>query len=211
MVAVFERFTDAARKVVVSAQEEARQLSHNYIGTEHVLLALLRPESGAGFRLLERLEVPGDEVRQQVLEIVGRGEETPEAHIPFTPRAKKVLEMSLREALQLRDNFIGSEHLLLGLLREGEGIGAQVLSERGVTRAAVESRLGEVEREPGPEPRPGDPLRGAGDDEPGEEMIHIPGENFARLVGEVARLRDLLRHHGIDPDEQLPPEPGIGG
>jgi ATP-dependent Clp protease ATP-binding subunit ClpC len=212
MVTVFERFTDAARRVVVGAQAEAYALNHDYIGTEHILLGVLRDDAGAGFRLLGLFEVPIDEVRQRVEEIIGRGGGSPPAgHIPFTPRAKKVLEMSLREALQLGDNFIGSEHVLLGLLREGQGVGAQVLAERGVTLTALRDRLEDVERDPGPEPRPGDPPPGAGeDDDPGEEMIHVPGEHFARLVAEVARLRELLRHHGIDPDEQLPPEPGLG-
>jgi len=203
---VFERFTDQARRVVVGAQEDARDLNHHYIGTEHILLGIMQC-GGAGFHLLELFEVPLDEVRERVLEIVGRGQGPPPNHIPFTPRAKKVLEMSLREALQLRENFIGSEHLLLGLLREGEGIGAQILSARGVTLTAAKARLGDVEREEAPEPQPGDPPRDLGDD--GEEMIHVPAEDFARLVADVARLRDLLRHHGIDPDEELP-EPGIG-
>jgi ATP-dependent Clp protease ATP-binding subunit ClpA len=209
MSVVFERFTDAARRVVVGAQAEAVGLSHNYIGTEHILLGILRDGTSAGFRLLALFEVPIDEVRQRVEAIIGRGSETaPSGHIPFTPRAKKVLEMSLREALQLGDNFIGSEHVLLGLLREGEGVGAQVLSERDITLAAVRSRLGDVEREVAPESEPDDPRRDLGEDD-GEEMIHVPGEHFARLVAEVARLRDLLRHHGIDPDEQLP-DPGFG-
>ena len=148
-------------------------------------------------------------------EIIGRGQGAPSGHIPFTPRAKKVLEMSLREALQLGDNYIGSEHLLLGLLREGQGIGAQVLAERGVTLGAVRERLGDVERE-GPPAGSASSVTaelservGAGliQEDPLEGMIHLPAEDFARLVAEAARLRDLLRHHGIDPDEQ---PPGIG-
>ena len=208
---MFERFTDRARRVVVLAQEEARMLNHNYIGTEHVLLGLIHEGEGVAAKALESLGISLEAVRSQVEEIIGQGQAAPTGHIPFTPRAKKVLEMSLREALQLGDNFIGSEHVLLGLLREGQGVGAQVLAERGVTLTALRDRLEDVERDPEPEPRPGDAPRGAGeDDDPGEEMIHVPGEHFARLVAEVARLRELLRHHGIDPDEQLPPEPGFG-
>jgi ATP-dependent Clp protease ATP-binding subunit ClpC len=204
---VFARFTDAARRVVVSAQEEARGFNHHYIGTEHLLLGLLRDDAGAAFRILTALEIPLEGCRSRVGEIIGRGADPPAGHIPFTPRAKKVLELSLREARRLDDRFIGSEHILLGLLREANGVGAQVLTERGIDRAAVEDRLSQVEREPAPQV-----AESAADPEAVSEaeMIHIPGEHFARLVAEVARLRDLLRHHGIDPDEQLPPEPGIG-
>jgi ATP-dependent Clp protease ATP-binding subunit ClpC len=205
MAFVFERFSDRARRVVVLSQEEARLLNHNWIGTEHLLLGLMRTEEGAGFSLLQILEAPLAAVRDRVIEIIPRGEGAPLGHIPFTPRAKKVLEMSLREALRLGDHFIGSEHLLLGLLREGDGVGAQVLREHGVTLAAVEARLGDVEREQAPADSP------SGDEDVVDEgMIHVPAEHFARLVAEVARLRDLLRHHGLDPDEVLPPESGIG-
>jgi ATP-dependent Clp protease ATP-binding subunit ClpA len=201
---VFERFTDQARRAVVLAQEEARLLDHHFIGTEHVLLGLLRDEGSAAFGLLALFGVPCDQVRERVVEIIGPGQKgSPSGHIPFTPRAKKVLEMSLREALQLGDRYIGSEHLLLGLLREGEGVGAQVLAARGVTLEAVRDRLDDVERErpPAVDDSERDP------DAAGEDMIHVPAEDFARLVAEAARLRDLLRHHGIDPDEQ---PPGIG-
>jgi len=207
---VFERFTEAARRVVVSAQTEAVALDHHYIGTEHILLGILNDDSGAGCRLLQLFEVPIDWVRQRVVEIIGRGGSAPSGHIPFTPRAKKVLELALREALRLHDNFIGSEHILLGLFREGEGVAVQILAERGVTRAGIEARLGDVEREPALEPEPGGAAGTAGQAVAEEEMIHVPGEHFARLVAEVARLRELLRHHGIDPDEPLPPEPGFG-
>ena len=205
MVAVFERFSDQARRAVVGAQEEARLLGHDFIGTEHLLLGILRFEDGAGARLLRLFDVPVGWARSRVRAIVEPGRGSPSGHIPFTPRAKKVLEMSLREALQLGDNFIGSEHVLLGLLREGEGIGAQVLVERGVTLAGVRGRLGDVDREQGPTdagPEPGE-IHEHGD------VIHVPAEDFARLVAEVAHLRDLLRHHGIDPGEELPP-PGVG-
>jgi ATP-dependent Clp protease ATP-binding subunit ClpC len=128
---VFERFTDRARRVVVLAQEEARMVNHNYIGTEHILLGLIHEGEGVAARALEHMDISLDEVRQQVEEIIGRGQAAPTGHIPFTPRAKKVLELSLREALQLQHNYIGTEHILLGLMREGEGVGAQVLRKLG--------------------------------------------------------------------------------
>jgi ATP-dependent Clp protease ATP-binding subunit ClpC len=128
---VFERFTDRARRVVVLAQEEARMLNHNYIGTEHILLGLAHEEEGVGGRALASLDISLETVRQEVRETIGEGEEAPTGHIPFTPRAKKVLELSLREALQLGHNYIGTEHILLGLVREGEGVAAQVLEKLG--------------------------------------------------------------------------------
>jgi ATP-dependent Clp protease ATP-binding subunit ClpC len=128
---VFERFTDRARRTVVFAQEEARMLNHNYIGTEHILLGLLREDEGVAAKALTTLDVSLEAVRRDVGEIVGRGSEVPRGHIPFTPRAKKVLELSLREALQLGHNYIGTEHILLGLIREGEGVAAQVLQKLG--------------------------------------------------------------------------------
>ncbi|MDP8959903.1 MAG: ATP-dependent Clp protease ATP-binding subunit, partial [Actinomycetota bacterium] len=128
---MFERFTDRARRVVVLAQEEARLLNHNYIGTEHILLGLIHEGEGVAARALESLGINLDSVRHQVVEIIGQGAQSPSGHIPFTPRAKKVLELSLREALQLGHNYIGTEHILLGLIREGEGVAAQVLQKLG--------------------------------------------------------------------------------
>jgi ATP-dependent Clp protease ATP-binding subunit ClpC len=128
---MFERFTDRARRVVVLAQNEARDLGHNYIGTEHILLALPYEGQGVAAKALDALGIGQDAARQQVEEIIGRGQGASEGHIPFTPRAKKVLELSLREALQLGHHYIGTEHILLGLLREGEGVGAQVLTGFG--------------------------------------------------------------------------------
>jgi ATP-dependent Clp protease ATP-binding subunit ClpC len=124
---LFERFTDTARRVVVYAQEEARLLDHNYIGTEHILLGLLHDDTEAAVQVLTTVGVGLEAARIQVQEMIGKGQDEFEGHIPFTPRAKKVLELSLREALQLGHNYIGSEHILLGLLREGEGAGVQVL------------------------------------------------------------------------------------
>jgi ATP-dependent Clp protease ATP-binding subunit ClpC len=128
---LFERFTDRARRVVVLAQEEARLLNHNYIGTEHILLGLLNEGEGIAAKALESLGINLNAVREQVVEIIGQGQQAPTGHIPFTPRAKKVLELSLREALQLGHNYIGTEHILLGLIREGEGVAAQVLQKLG--------------------------------------------------------------------------------
>ena len=128
---MFERFTDRARRVVVLAQEEARMLNHNYIGTEHILLGLIHEGEGVAAKALESLGISLEAVRQQVEEIIGQGQQAPSGHIPFTPRAKKVLELSLREALQLGHNYIGTEHILLGLIREGEGVAAQVLVKLG--------------------------------------------------------------------------------
>ncbi len=128
---MFERFTDRARRVVVLAQEEARLLNHNYIGTEHILLGLIHEGEGVAARGLESLGISLESVRSQVVEIIGQGSQAPSGHIPFTPRAKKVLELSLREALQLGHNYIGTEHILLGLIREGEGVAAQVLQKLG--------------------------------------------------------------------------------
>ena len=134
---MFERFTDRARRVVVLAQDEARGLKHNYIGTEHLLLGLISEGEGVAAKALETMEIKGEAVRASVIEIIGEGEKPVEGHIPFTPRAKRVFELSLREALQLGHNYIGTEHLLLGLLKEGEGVAAQVLTKQGADLARV--------------------------------------------------------------------------
>jgi ATP-dependent Clp protease ATP-binding subunit ClpC len=138
---MFERFTERARRVVVLAQEEARMLNHNYIGTEHILLGLAREGEGVAAKALESLGISLDAVRQQVEEIIGRGQEAPSGHIPFTPRAKKVLELSLREAQQLGHNYIGTEHILLGLIREGSGVAAQVLVKLGADLNRARQRV----------------------------------------------------------------------
>src|SRR3982751_6476735 len=138
---MFERFTDRARRVVVLAQEEARMLSHNYIGTEHILLGLIHEGEGVAAKALESLGISLEGVRQQVEEIIGQGQQAPSGHIPFTPRAKKVLELSLREALQLGHNYIGTEHILLGLIREGEGVAAQVLVKLGADLNRVRQQV----------------------------------------------------------------------
>jgi Clp amino terminal domain, pathogenicity island component/ClpX C4-type zinc finger len=141
---VFERFTDRARRVVVLAQEEARLLDHNYIGTEHILLGLIHEGDGVAAKALESLDISLDDVRAEVEEIIGRGSEMPSGHIPFTPRAKKVLELALREALQLGHNYIGTEHVLLGLIREGEGVAAQVLVKLGADLSRVRQQVIQV-------------------------------------------------------------------
>jgi len=150
---MFERFTDRARRVVALAQDEAKRLDHNYIGTEHILLGLIHEGTGVAARALDSLGINLDVVRQQVEEIIGRGQQTPSGHIPFTPRAKKVLELSLRESQQLGHNYIGTEHILLGLLREGDGVAAQVLVKLGadlnrVRQQVIQLLHGHQEKEP---------------------------------------------------------------
>jgi ATP-dependent Clp protease ATP-binding subunit ClpA len=153
VVEVFERFTDRARRVVVLAQEEARMLNHNYLGTEHILLGLIHEGEGVAARALESLGISLEAVRQQVQEIIGQGQQTPSAHIPFTPRAKKVLELASQEALQLGHNYIGTEHILLGLIREGEGVAAQVLVKLGADLNRVRQQVIQLlHGYPGPEP-----------------------------------------------------------
>src|SRR5688572_8362614 len=138
---MFERFTDRARRVVVLAQEEARLLNHSYIGTEHILLGLIHEGEGVAAKALESLGISLEAVRSQVEEMIGQGGTSPSGHIPFTPRAKKVLELSLREALQLGHNYIGTEHILLGLIREGEGVAAQVLIKLGADLSRVRQQV----------------------------------------------------------------------
>ena len=155
---MFERFTERARQVVVLAQDEARALKHNYIGTEHILLGLLREEEGLAARVLESLDITVEEVRAQVARIVGQGDEVTTGQIPFTPRAKKVLELSLREALSLGHDYIGTEHILLGLVRDDDGAAAQVLRDRELdperVRNAVIQALGGPALYAGPHPGP---------------------------------------------------------
>jgi Clp amino terminal domain, pathogenicity island component/UvrB/uvrC motif len=152
---MFERFTDRARRVVARAQEEARMLNHNYIGTEHILLGLIHEGDGVGAKALESLGISLQAVRAQVEEIIGQGQQAPSGHIPFTPRAKKVMELTLREALQLGHNYIGTEHILLGLIREGDGVAAQVLVKLGadlnrVTQQVIILLHGHPAEEPSP-------------------------------------------------------------
>ncbi len=129
---MFQRFTGRARNVIVFAQDEARDLGHNYIGTEHILLGLLREEDGVAAKALRQLNVDEAKLRARIEEVVGRGPGSPPGHIPFTPRAKKILELALRESLALHHDYIGTEHILLAVLREGEGVGAELLQEQGI-------------------------------------------------------------------------------
>jgi ATP-dependent Clp protease ATP-binding subunit ClpA len=177
---VFERFTDRARRVVVLAQEEARELNHNYIGTEHLLLGIVRDGEGVGAMALQALDVSLGDVRRQVIEIVGVGSQTPSGHVPFTPRGKKVLELALREALQMGHDYIGTEHIVLGLVREEEGVAAQVLVRQGLTLEAVREQVlrqlseisGEqVEATAQGEPHPMPPGFGAGGWVPGRRPM----------------------------------------
>jgi ATP-dependent Clp protease ATP-binding subunit ClpC len=176
---MFERFTDRARRVVVLAQEEARLLNHNYIGTEHVLLGLVREGKGVAAQALTSMGIGLDAVRGQVELIIGEGQAAPTGHIPFTPRAKKVLELSLREALQLSHNYIGTEHILLGLVREGEGVAAQVLQKLGAdldrVRQAVIRLLGEKGQ--GPSAGPHEEVEGEGG---------LPGPRCPRCNADLA-------------------------
>jgi ATP-dependent Clp protease ATP-binding subunit ClpC len=138
---MFERFTDRARRVVVLAQEEARMLNHNYIGTEHILLGLIHEGEGVAAKALTAMGIRLDAMRQAVEDIIGRGQQEPFGHIPFTPRSKKVLELSLREALSLGSDYIGTEHILLALLREGDGVGAQILVGAGADLNRVRQQV----------------------------------------------------------------------
>jgi ATP-dependent Clp protease ATP-binding subunit ClpC len=141
---VFERFTERARQVVVLAQDEAHRLQHNYIGTEHILLGLLREEEGLAARVLESLEITIEEVRAAIAQIVGQGDEVTTGQIPFTPRAKKVLELSLKEALAMNHNYIGTEHILLGLVRESEGVASLILAQLGASADVVRTEVGRM-------------------------------------------------------------------
>ena len=191
MDSMFERFTDRARRVVVLAQEEARLLNHNYIGTEHVLLGLLREAEGVAAQALLALDVSLEAVRARVEEIIGVGAGPSESgHVPFTPRAKKVLEMALREALQLGHNYIGTEHLLLGLVREGEGVAAQVLVQMGAELQAVRRTVVTLVSA-GAQAAP---------HEPQAVVIQSLKDENQRLRTEVDRLREVLGRLGEDPD-----------
>src|SRR6266498_2497503 len=176
---MFERFTDRARRVVVLAQEEARILNHNYIGTEHILLGLIHEGEGVAAKALESLGISLEAVRSQVEEIIGQGQAAPTGHIPFTPRAKKVLELSLREALQLGHNYIGTEHILLGLIREGEGVAAQVLQKLGADLNRVRQQVIQLLQG----------YAGKGEGQPGEQAPQgsMVLDQFGRNLTQLAR------------------------
>ncbi|WP_010534270.1 ATP-dependent Clp protease ATP-binding subunit [Brachybacterium squillarum] len=183
---MFERFTDRARRVVVLAQDEARLLNHNYIGTEHILLGLIHENEGVGAKALEALGVTLDAVREQVRDIIGEGNQTPSGHIPFTPRAKKVLELSLREALQLGHNYIGTEHILLGLLREGEGTAVKVLSRLKAEPAAVRQEV--IERLSGYQGKEPATAGGPAEGQPSGSLVL---DQFGRNLTQAARDGNL--------------------
>lgn len=179
---MFERFTERARRIVVLAQEEARLLKHSHIGTEHVLLGLVAEGEGVAAKALVNCDVELEQVRKEVVAIIGEGEQAPSGHIPFTPRAKKVMELAMREALQLGHNYIGTEHILLGLIREGEGIAAQVLHNVGVEMGVVRK---EVIKLLTGQTKPADP--------PPPDLIVITREHpeGLRFAGELEECWDL--------------------
>jgi ATP-dependent Clp protease ATP-binding subunit ClpC len=218
---VFERFTERARQVVVLAQEEARILKHNYIGTEHILLGLLREEEGLAARVLESLDITVERVRAQVVRIVGSGEEVTSGQIPFTPRAKKVLELALREALSLGHNYIGTEHILLGLVRENEGVAARILLDFDADSEKIRNEV--IRMLSGPGGRQG---RSQGQGQPGEgkkssKLLDQFGRNLTKLAAEgkldpvVGRETEIERIMQILSRRQknnpvLIGEPGVG-
>jgi len=193
---LFERFTDRARRVVVLAQEEARLLNHNYIGTEHILLGLIHEGEGVAAKGLESLGISLEAVRSQVEELIGHGASSPSGHIPFTPRAKKVLELSLREALQLGHNYIGTEHILLGLIREGEGVAAQVLVKLGADLSRVRQQViqllsgyaGSGQGSPGSQEKAGATTGGSGGDSASGSLVL---DQFGRNLTQAAREKKL--------------------
>jgi ATP-dependent Clp protease ATP-binding subunit ClpC len=221
---MFERFTERARRVVVLAQEEARMLDHNYIGTEHILLGLIHEGDGVAARVIGSMGLTLEAARDQVEQMIGRGGAAPSGHIPFTPRAKKVLELSLREALELNKSYIGTEHILLGLIREGHGVGAQILERLGGPLPTVRETSIELADSEPPEPDQNEPMATAarpfglplgGSFEPnlrrGERdarmrlMAEITVEFREAIASMRRRLDAIERHLGID-GEQAKPE-----
>jgi ATP-dependent Clp protease ATP-binding subunit ClpC len=192
---MFERFTDRARKVVVLAQEEARMLNHNYVGTEHILLGLIHEGEGVAARALESLGISLEAVRQQVEDIIGRGQQAPTGHIAFTPRLKKVLELASREALQLGHNYIGTEHILLGLIREGEGVAAQVLVKLGADLNRVRQQVIHLlHGYQGKEPADSGPRLGK------RARARLMNDALARIDALDRRLAAIERWVGMQPD-----------
>jgi len=192
---MFERFTGRARQVVALAGEEARILNHGWIGTEHILLGLIHEGDGLAARSLVSLGISLDAVRQQVEEIIGRGQQAPSGHIPFTPRAKKVLELSLRESLQLGHNYIGTEHILLGLLREGDGVAAQVLVRLGADLKRVREQV--IQMLHGYQ---GQDAGSAGSDLGGQARAVPPDDALAWFDALDRRLTALERWVSMQPD-----------
>src|SRR5881296_502771 len=181
---MFERFTERARQVVVLAQDEARALKHNYIGTEHILLGLLREEEGLAARVLESLDITVEEVRAQVARIVGQGDEVTTGQIPFTPRAKKVLELALREALSLGHNYIGTEHILLGLVRENEGVAARILLDFDADAEKIRNEIIRMLSGPGRRQQ-GGPGGAPGEKSKSSKLLDQFGRNLTKLAAEA--------------------------
>jgi len=216
---VFERFTERARQVVVLAQDEARALKHNYIGTEHILLGLLREEEGLAARVLESLDITVEEVRAQVARIVGQGDEVTTGQIPFTPRAKKVLELALREALSLGHNYIGTEHILLGLVRENEGVAARILLDFDADAEKIRNEI--IRMLSGPGRRQGGSPGGSAEKSKSSKLLDQFGRNFTKqaaegkldpVVGrqtEIERIMQILSRRQKN-NPVLIGEPGVG-
>ena len=206
---MFERFTDRARRVIVLAQEEARMLNHNYIGTEHILLGLIHEGEGVAAKALESMNISLEDVRKEVEELIGPGTQPPSGHIPFTPRAKKVLELSLREGLQMGHKYIGTEFLLLGLVREGEGVAARVLVKLGAdlprVRQTVIQLLSGYEGQQSGEAPHGEGLAGAGTSPAGgpfaSRQMGGPGERSNSLTLDKfgRNLTQLAKEGKLDP------------
>jgi ATP-dependent Clp protease ATP-binding subunit ClpC len=221
---MFERFTERARQVVVLAQEEARTLKHNYIGTEHILLGLLREEEGLAARVLESLDITVERVRAQVVRIVGSGEEVTSGQIPFTPRAKKVLELALREALSLGHNYIGTEHILLGLVRENEGVAARILLDFDADSEKIRNEVIRMLSGPGSRQRSGSSSGGApgtAESKKSSKLLDQFGRNLTKLASEgkldpvvgreteIERIMQILSRRTKN-NPVLVGEPGVG-
>jgi len=205
---MFERFADSARRVVVLAQEEARRLDHNYIGTEHILLGLIHEGDGVAAKALGSLGVELGAARAMVEEIIGRGEQTPSGDIPFTVRSKKVLELSFRESLELGHDYIGTEHILLGLAREGKGVAARMLKDSRVPLAKVRERVLELAREtPAEPPAPLSPLSRLGPPVQAAEVLRRLDELAAKVDAVIDRLESIERHLGGPDASGAPPAP----
>src|SRR5687767_2677548 len=218
---MFERFTERARQVVVLAQEEARTLKHNYIGTEHILLGLLREEEGLAARVLESLDITVERVRSQVVRIVGSGEEVTAGQIPFTPRAKKVLELALREALSLGHNYIGTEHILLGLVRENEGVAARILLDFDADSEKIRNEVIRMLSGPGGRRQGAGAGAGAGEGKKSSKLLDQFGRNLTKLAAdgkldpvvgretEIERIMQILSRRTKN-NPVLVGEPGVG-
>src|SRR4028118_194929 len=197
---MFERFTERACQVVVLAQEEARTLKHNYIGTEHILLGLLREEEGLAARVLESLDITVERVRAQVVRIVGSGEEVTSGQIPFTPRAKKVLELALREALSLGHNYIGTEHILLGLVRENEGVAARILLDFDADSEKIRNEVIRMLSGPGGRRSGGSSAQGSGSGSGAGAAAQGEGKKSSKLLDQFGRnLTKLAADGKLDP------------